>query len=208
MLIKIKQHGIILMTAVTLVLLSCGKEKLRPVKYAEYVENPENGLKATHTANGFEYTVQYEPIDYKILKAYRGKELNESLLQQERESYDSLQYFILKIRSADNKDVMKQGLENEAAYYGRLQYLSSLVQHDLYVIENNDSLHCVLSHFERDYSLSPQITLVLAFEGRTAPGHDSSDKIFVFDDRTFANAQVKLAMEGDDIKNIPALITE
>jgi hypothetical protein len=171
------------------------------------MEDPENGLKVTRNVNGFDFILQYEPIDYKIVKAYRGKIISSSVLQEERMNYDSLQYYVLKIKGSSS-DLLKQDVADEAAYYARLQYLSAAVQQDLYVIEGKDSLACVLSHFERDYSLSPYVTLVLGFEEKKCGDENIADKVFVYDDHAFGNGIVKIQVKSDDIKNIPALITE
>lgn len=199
-------RAILAICLICIAFYSC-REKLTPLQYAVYMEDPENGLKVTRNVNGFDFILQYEPIDYKIVKAYRGKIISSSVLQEERMNYDSLQYYVLKIKGSSS-DLLKQDVADEAAYYARLQYLSAAVQQDLYVIEGKDSLACVLSHFERDYSLSPYVTLVLGFEEKKCGDENIADKVFVYDDHAFGNGIVKIQVKSDDIKNIPALITE
>lgn len=202
------RNNVFFLLLVAVLLYSCNKERLNPMEYASYIEDPANGLKLDKTVNGYTFTLLYEPVEYKIVKDYRGKVLSKQTLEEECLLYDSLQYFLLRIKNNNSEDVLKSGLTNEAEYYGRIQYLTSVVQQDLHIVEGSDTLPCVLSHFERDYNLSPYVTLVLGFRSNINPGKGASDKLFIYEDNAFGTGTIKLQVKADDIDNIPALITE
>jgi hypothetical protein len=196
-----------LVIIISVAVLACSRSSITPVDYASYVEDPAHGLKIFKSLNGYGFSLQYESVDYKIVKKHHGKGITRALLDRERQEYDSLQYFVLRIKNESGQDVLKSGIADVDSYYARVQYLFSAVQKDMYIVEGSDTLRCMLSHFERDYSLSPYVTLVTGFElksGKTS----ATDKVFVIEDNAFGNGIIKIKINAGDITNIPSLITE
>ena len=95
---------------------------------------------------------------------------------------------------------MKLGLEQKEDYYLRLKYYSFDIQNDLKLIDGQDTMKCVFSHFERTYGILPYIKIVTAFEKSKKQG---GDKIFSYNDKTFNKGIVNLMVKDKALKNIP-----
>src|SRR5690606_10624522 len=112
------------------------------------------------------------------------------------------QYYTLKIESLKGTEMMRTNIASEHEYSQRLQYFSDLVQYDLSLEENNDTLTCQLFHFERNYGVAPYNNIVLGFPKPT----QESTKTLVFNDQILGIGKIKLKIEKENIDNIPNII--
>jgi len=183
----------------------------------KYVKNEENGLKQIKEITGVEFALQYEPINFKLLKKVKNKSLSSEQYNNEINEMIGSQYFILRIKLTDSgEDLLKYEVANAEEYSERVQYFSFGIQNDFYLLEGADSLKCKLFHFERSYGISGNCTLLLGFDSNDELIKQKEsfkekvikDKILVYNDKVFGLGPIKYSIKKEDINNIPELIIE
>ncbi|MDQ3110676.1 MAG: hypothetical protein M3R17_12350 [Bacteroidota bacterium] len=180
-----------------------GKIQELPVaEYIQWVESEESGLHATKTISDYTFELQYKPLDYVVLQDKKQNDLTPAGLKAAKEDISDMQYYTFRIQVPKGKDANKYGLSNDQEFYGRLQYFSLEMQQDLELIENGDTLPCLMFHYERTYGIDPRATFVMAFSSR---GNSGADKTLLFSDHTLGVGTVLITISGNDIKNTPAL---
>jgi len=200
---KTKIYNPVIFCCLILMFLSCGKEQLIPSEYSEWIKDPKNGMIDTEIAGGFEYTLFYQPVDLKILQA-KGENITDEELQQSRDEMKGMEYFMLRIAAVDESDVLKKNLADENEYYLRTDYLSTVMQDDLSLVIDTDTMPCVLYHYEKNYHLYPFINILLAFENSNSE-NVSDDRVVLLNDRALSGFGIKFRIYGEDINKIPQL---
>ena len=122
-----------------------------PKEYIAWVHNPSNGLKKEFIHQGFAVEVQYKPTDYMLLTS-------SSADKSDRAALDSMQYYNLSLEVS--KDFCQQ-MENNPKLR---DYLSYGFQNDIYIQQGNDSLPCVLFHYERTLSMRCRASYIVGFK--------------------------------------------
>ena len=195
-------------------LLAWGFEKktCTPLEYVDWIEDPANGLLVKKDVGDYNFTILYKPLDYIIIKEKKDDKLKKEDLQTEKSEIEDLQYFTFKIGlKANSGDLLKYNLTKVNDYYARVEYFSFAMQNDLKLLDGNDTLNCILHHFERTFGLAPYCNFVLGFKlSENSPGKivtHFSDKTLIYNDRVLGIGPIKLTVKGNNIKNIPKLIT-
>ena len=173
-----------------------------------WVEDESNGLHQQLAVGDIIYDVQYKPMDYLTILQDPNNNWTHQQKEDFRASKQDLEYFTLKIKTADGlTDPLQYKATDPNDYYHRLKYFSFDIQHDLHLVANGDTLPCRLSHFERTNGLAPYKTIVLGFEKSAAPpaASNSGDLLLVFKDRVFQPWSEPIAIEikANDLNQIP-----
>jgi hypothetical protein len=127
-------------------------------EYSRWIKDYENGLHVKTTQGEFVYDVQYVPAEWKNFQAtsYSGGEAD---------STDGLQYYMLTIGNKTvGTDFIDFGISNLEEKQRKLYYFSYLFQDDISLVDGDQSLPCVLFHFEKDAAMRKSRTFVLGFE--------------------------------------------
>lgn len=127
-------------------------------EYSRWIKDYDNGLHVKTTEGDFVYDVQYVPAEWKNFQtvSYAGSSAD---------STDGLQYYMLTIGSTtEGTDLVDFGISSLEEKQRKLYYFSYLFQNDITLIEGDESLPCVLYHFEKDASMRKSRTFVLGFE--------------------------------------------
>lgn len=195
--------------------MSCsGDAPLNKKDYVKYITNEDNGLVHTKEINEIEFQIQYEPINYKVLKKVKNRAFTQNQYKQDVERFKGSQYFIFKIALKNKQgELLKYQASSQEEYSNRVQYFSYSMQNDFYLLEGEDSLKCNLFHFERTYGVSPFSTFVLGFDSKNeliekATSYQENvrnDKVIVYDDKVFGIGPIKYKIRATDINNIPEL---
>lgn len=163
-------------------------------EYPKWVESKENGLNNLKIINKFNYEIQYKPIEYILAKKnYDSLKVSD---------YDNLHYIDLKLSHEDFQEYLKIDLVEQNDYYHRLKYFSFEIQNDVQLIDGNDTLKCIFSHFERTYGITPYIKIVMAFEKNIG---SKNDLYFSYHDQVFNNGIIILPVKNEALKNIPQI---
>ena len=129
-------------------LLAC-KSKLSPKEYVKTIRSEEMGLVQSSGNENFNFSVQYKPLEYIAVLEQRDNASEETVASRTKE-LKGLQYYNIKIQSLKGEDVLKSGIQEEKEYYNRLNYLSTFLKQDLYIIQGKDTLSPALYQFERN----------------------------------------------------------
>jgi hypothetical protein len=184
-----------------IVFFSCNPSILSPTEFIKWIEDEENNLIQTKTINDLEYKLQYKPIEYIVAK---DKVLGDIDFSKKRIELGDLQYFTFQIKILGSTQTpLKYNLSSENEYYERIKYFSFEIQRDLKLIVNNDTLNCVLAHFERTFNISPTATFSLAFENNNET--EIFDKEFIYTDKVFNTGPLRFIIKKQDIIDIPEL---
>jgi len=198
---------LIYLILLTLTLFSCTPDELEPMEYVRWVENENNGLKVSRQIGEFIFTVQYKPLEYKILQKLKDPGITYDRLEEEKKEIEDMQYFTFTVKVKDsNISPLKYNLENDNDYYGRLEYFSFHIQNDFRLIDGKDTLNCLLHHFERTYELTPENTFVLAFRAPQNKSPDEiffEDKTFIYEDKILNTGKVNLIIKAENLNQIP-----
>lgn len=186
----------------SMMLLSCTQKELNVKDYLAWVNNPENGLKVSKEIKEYKIELFYKPVEYIAINEQKTTEIDTALFFQRIKEIKDFQYYTLKIESLKGTEMMRTNISSEHEYSQRLQYFSDLVQYDLLLEENNDTLTCQLFHFERNYGVAPYNNIVLGFPKPT----QENAKTLVFNDQLLGIGKIKLKIEKENIDNIPNII--
>jgi hypothetical protein len=177
--------------------------KLLPEEYVGWVEAKENGLKKEKTIEDIKFTAQYKPYQYVICEEARTNALPDTTFKKKTGELNGMQYYNLRIEVKDgNGELLKYGVASASEYKQRVNYFSFGMQNDIKLVEGNDTLPCLLYHYERAYDVVPYGTFLLAFP---LSKNSNSDRTLIFFDRGFNKGIIKFFYRGVDINNQPQL---
>lgn len=184
---------------------SITKERMSPGSYVKWVEDEKNGLKEHKVIDDMVYTAQYKPYDYIICEEEKKDVIPDTIVKSELKELNGLQYIDLKIALKSGQgELLKYNLPSTEDYNGRVNYFSFGMQKDIQLIQNGDTLPCVLFHFERIYDIAPYATFLMGFPlGK----HPEADKTLQFSDHVFNKGIIKFFFKGKEVKNTPSLET-
>ncbi len=177
------------------------KSELIPVEYIQWVRNEKNGLKISKQEGIYLYELQYQPIEYLVVLQERSEEIKASTLKEEMEKRGDLQYFTFKMSSTKGKGILS---DKDLAIENKEIYLLSGLQQDIMLAEGQDTLKCVMLHFESSNNLVLYDQCVLAFEKSENP---KADITFLFRTEKYTDGWVKIPIKRENINRIPRLKT-
>jgi len=176
---------------------------ISPVAYIQWVENPDNGLNLHKEVGAFQFQLQYKPHEYLAIRALRKTEIEAAILQAKVSEMEDLQYFTFQLGKQDGSDVLKSNIGQSGDYSKNIEYLSFGLQKDLKLVEERDTLPCVLHHFERSYGITPAAKIVLAFPATST----IKNKTFIYEDSHFGIGTIKMTISEQALANIPKIKT-
>ena len=177
------------------------KEELMPVEYVRWVEDEKNGLRIRQQEGEYLYELQYQPLEYIVVLQERTGQIKASLLKEEMEKRGDLQYFTLKMYSGKGKGLLS---DKELEAENKELYLLSGLQQEMMLSQADDTLRCLLFHFESSNNLIPYDQCVLAFE---KPLDNKKDILFIYRTDKYENGGVKIPIKRENINKIPKLKT-
>lgn len=183
------------------------KDKKLPVdNYISWVKNPENGLVKIKTIDELQFKVQYKPYEYIICMEERTAQLADSIVKRKLKELEGIQYYDLKILLKSNEgELLKAGLNSTEEYTKRVSYFSFGMQEDIQLVDGNDTLPCVMYHFERAYDVTPVCTVLLGFKQQ--PVNAGKAKTVLVYDRTFNKGLLKFTFKENRLQTVPKLLT-
>lgn len=180
---------------------------LEPVDYVNWVEHTDNGLAVKKQLDNYAFELQYKPLNYIVLKDNSEQIFSEKEMKQRINEIDGMQYFTFRISDEKGGDLLRNNITAVDQFSKRLAYFSNTMQKDVKLIENSDTLSCLLFHFERTYGVDPRSTFILGFplSNKNEGTFSSSDKIFLFDDNELGAGPVYMTISADKINQVPLL---
>lgn len=182
-------------------LISCSGD-LNVEEFHTWISQEENGLIQEVENENFKIEVQYKPQNYLVSLENRGKKLSKKNYEEELQAKEELQYFNIKLISKTGKPVLKTNVQSKSEEDLRLQYYIGAFEHDIFLADGNDTLPCVLYHFERTYGALPFNNISVAFENNHK---NTKDKTLLIADRALGFDLEQFTFNKRDIKNVPSL---
>jgi hypothetical protein len=185
---------------------SCSQsEELAPLEFVKWIENPSNGLIVEKEKEDLIFKLQYKPIEYVVAVQERKRQLSKKVFEKAKSQMEGLQYFTFRISPADvNKPLLDKSRLTSEDYDRRINYFSFEMQHDLVLFDGQDSLRCLLFHYERAYNLNAENTFLLGFD---LPNNQipTGSKKLIFHDPILGTGQIELNIDQEDLARIPKL---
>jgi hypothetical protein len=183
--------------------------------YVQWVKKPENGLCLQQKVEDISFILQYEPLEYVALRNLKAEKVTKSLLESEKKQISGFQYYTLTIETDKGTDILKYGTNSPYDLSQRIDYYSFRMQNDLKLVEDKDTLPCIMFHFERTYGIAPYSNFVLAFELSASEKacldrgikYVYKDKQFIFNDQILKKGIVKLKLKHADLDQLPIIKT-
>jgi hypothetical protein len=193
-------------SSVTIILLlwGCTPKVAGPKDYVNFIKNPKNGLCPEKIIRDYTFRFQYLPIEYAALREQDLEQLDYTKYEQDKKSMQGLIHVNFYIQ-AENESVLKKDVKSEEEIYERIEYFSYRVQKDFYLLYGDDTLKCLICHFERTYELSPYLTFILGFEDRISNQKNYQDLTLVYKDNLLGTGPVRIAIKGKFLRKIPEL---
>jgi hypothetical protein len=139
--------------------------------------------KTSQKLNEIEYSAQWVPP---VVMAARAGEPNAK--PSDLDDYDDFINVDLSITTPGHLEFLKFDLYEGNEYDRRVKYSAFEMQRDIWFItESNDTIDCLIYHFERNFDASPVGKFTLGF-----PCEKCTSGTLVFEDRLFNNGRIKL----------------
>lgn len=177
----------------------CNQQKLSPEEYIQWIESEKKGLQVSESMQGYVFRLQYKPHPYMLLKQYQGHIPN---LDHELQQLAGLQYYNFSISNTDGEAALEDGSTPDLKNMSQIEYFTSNIKKNIYLVENGDTLPCELSYFERNYGSTDGNQLVLGFR-ENSPASGPADRTFIYNDDVFNTGTIKLLISGSAIAGVP-----
>ncbi len=181
--------------------------ELAPKQFAQWVENPSNGLVVGQTVKDFRLQAQYKPLDYIVAMEQRKTALKKEVVEARKlELGDQLDYFNFRISPAvEGSDVWNNIPEaiDPQAKGDIMQHLSYGMKQDFYLLDGLDTVACKMYQFVNTVGITPYLDIVLAFEKRP-----EKDRVLVYDDKVLGIGPTRFQIKKEKINHIPTLKTQ
>lgn len=143
---------------------SCSDGSLRAEQYQQWVENEKNKLIQKQLINDYQIILQYEPLEYIVVKESQGKNVSKELLKKRTSELTGFTYFDLKILNSKNQNAF-----NNEAKTNKNYHLFDMQKDFCLIINNNDTVGCCFYLYESHGGVSPD-EILLGFENSNIDG--------------------------------------
>ncbi len=186
-----------------LLMVSCKPKSVTTEELFAFVNNTDNGFIRSEQIGGYELTVIHQPAELKAALELQDTIPTDAgfkqLLEVKKETMD----FIFRIGSKDQKgDALEQGISNLAQYQDRLGYLASAIHHDFMLVNDKDTIPCILHHYERNFQMAHFHQVLLSFK---RPENMSDEIRVIYNDRLLGTGKVQFVFKKERINNIPEI---
>lgn len=178
------------------------RRRLPPADYLRWVEDSQNGLIIKATNGALDFTVQFKPLDYIVLKEAKlhNHALNKKALGVRKAEIDGLEYYSFFISLNNGKKDIERTLSGDKDEYDKvIRYFAGDMQHDLTLVAGADTLDCKLFHFERTYGVTNYSRFEIGFN----PANKSLDRTIVFKADAINAGTIELRINSTNLQNIP-----
>jgi len=182
---------------------ACKTEEVSVSDYIKWVGDKDNGLYKNTDMNDFKFGCMYKPVEWLSLREVKRSKLNISKFDSVRNELKGLQYFSLKIENNKVPELVSYQAEDNEAYQKNFNYYTGGMKNDIYLVVNEDTLPCILFHYERNYGASPINIFDLAFENSNT--NVNADKQIIVYAEHMGMGIIKFKFNKEDINDIPKL---
>lgn len=183
--------------------IGCSKSSVSVSEYFTYIKNPNNGLLRESEFSDYRMAVQYKPAEYGALLNLGPSTISDSTFKEETRNLSSWSCFEVRFSGKDGNEFLKSGIRSENEYFFRVEHLSSRIIEDFKLVTAGDTLDCAIHHYERNYGLTQEAVVHLAF---VAEEQNKNDLLLIYNDRFLDVGQVKFRFKANDLRKIPSVL--
>ncbi len=184
-------------------LFACSRQTLGPEAYIHWVNKASNGLISTKTIGAFKFSVLFKPAPYVALEQCKDYGFHPDSVKNALSQTKGLEFYTFRVESDKGNELSGINANNQSEYSKRLQYFTSDLQNDIYLISGNDTLKNLLFHYERSYGVSPQNNFILIFKSENT--EKTGSRKLVYEDKILGTGTVNLVIDANNINTIPEL---
>ncbi len=178
---------------------------LTPPEYVTWCQNKENKLKKLKEIEELTFSLQYKPAEYVVCMEEKADKISTNSLKEKLSELQGLDYYDFKIEVPSAiGELLKYNVSTPSEYNQRVNYFAFDMQHDVKLLDGNDTLDCMLFHFERAYDIAPSAIFLLGFPKTKSK---NSQRTFFYQDKVFNKGIIKFTYTKDELSQIPKLKT-
>lgn len=197
------RNSVIHSITILLLFTSCSNKQLSPEAYIRWINKNKGLVSCSKEIEGIIFDVQYQPAEFMVLHEFKQHEtINPELFRKRLAERKDMERYVINISLA-TKDyyILKYELKGPSDYSERINYYSFRVDKDLYLIREDDTVSCLIHHFERSYGVTPGITITAGFPA--AERERITERTLVLQDRVFNRGRVNIKLK--DLHKIPSI---
>jgi len=179
----------------------CGIDAYTPDAYRAWIGAHKDALSTQISRSGLSFSLTYLPVDWLALQETSTDNAPE--FKKIRETYAGMEYYRLRVSLTGSQgDILQYQAASQEEYYQRVEYFSFGMQHDLRMLNGQDTIPCKLFHFERNYGAAPFADFMIGFEDREG---NKSDRVLIYNERVYSTSIFQLSIPAENIQSIPKL---
>lgn len=194
------------MVLLLLLAYGCQSEKaVSPEEYVRWVRDAENGLRITQAQNGFDFELQYKPHTYEALMQFsHPKAVNQEQVNEHIDAIKGHQYLNLTISSQQGENIIEQVASSDEGQADRQTYFLYGMRENLYLLQGQDTLPCLMFHQEQDPTNKSRKRFLLSFAGHTNTQNQGCK--LLFEDAVLGTGPVSLELPAKRFENMPSIL--
>lgn len=178
--------------------------KLNSDQLVSWVRDPEHGFLKSKSIGDIKYLALYKPLDYIICLEEKSKTISDSIYKLKLKELEGFEYFDLRIQfNEDGGELLKKDIQTNEEYQNRLNYCAFLMQKDISLETDSETIPCTLFHFERAFDVSPQARFLLGFQKTNTKS--GAYKTLIFEDKLLNNGIIKFSFKNSELLSSPKL---
>ncbi len=190
-------------------LVCCHNKKNKQVKeiaqYKKWIIDNKDNLDYKKVIGDFELNLKYIPIELMILRDNEFQISKEEVIKQ-KDNYKSQLYFDFKILANNGEDLLMKESNSQEDINKNMSYLSFGIQKELFLINKHDTMHCILSIFQRDYNKTNEYNFFLVFENKLNKNVENENIEFLYNDTYLGLGKVFISIPKENIEFTAELI--
>lgn len=169
----------------------------------EFVKEQKETLTYEKKIKEVNYKLYYISNEQMALKQINDiSKINQTQYDSIVRNYDSLLFFNLEIDIDNfNGELLQYKLDEdaEASYNDRVDYYAFRMQKNISIVLNErDTIPCMLYHFERNYGISPKSNFMIGFKTPSI-----KNAVFVYENKCLKTGPIKFALQEKSIVHHP-----
>lgn len=185
-----------------LLLHGCDSSKLKPHEYIKWFQENDKPVVASFEDSNVVYELVYFPAEYILLL----QQPNPSKIDIEKFNADlneisKIDYYCLRMYGKKKHfDLLKQDNPKKETVDLRNDILSYRINSAVRLFNCDDTLNCIMHHYENSAGIKPYHSVLFAFENISCY-NDSVAPIFIYKDILFTSNDIKYINVSKEIIN-------
>ncbi len=185
-----------------MILLGCNNEKLKPKEYLKWFQTNANAVVASFEDNNIVYELIYFPAEYiLLLQQPNPSKIDSEKFNADLDEISKIDYYCLRMYSKKKHfDLLKQDNPQKETVDLRSEILSFKINSAVRLFNCDDTLNCIMHHYENSAGIKPYHSVLFAFENVSCQS-DSVAATFIYKDILFSSNDIKYINVPKEIIN-------